>query len=118
MLLSFVLGCSWAQHFRLLWRHGRSDHPACDRVYDLGADDSVSDGADAAVPPNWSPVSLLCHYDYSLDYCGRAGASGAGQAVGIARNDFVVAAKPAGAGDMQIIVEHLLPGFTAISSST
>jgi len=69
----------------------------------------------AAVPPNWSPVKVYFAITIILSIIGWAGLARVvrGKLLELRENDFVVAAKLAGAGDMQIIVEHLLPGFAS-----
>ena len=67
----------------------------------------------AAVPPGWSPVKIYFSITIILSIIGWAGLARVvrGKLLELRESDFVIAAKVAGSTDMQIIVEHLLPGF-------
>ena len=67
----------------------------------------------AAVPAGWSPVKIYFSITIILSIIGWAGLARVvrGKLLELRESDFVIAAKVAGSTDMQIIVEHLLPGF-------
>jgi len=67
----------------------------------------------AAVPAGWSPVKIYFSITIILSIIGWAGLARVvrGKLLEMRESDFVIAAKVAGSTDMQIIVEHLLPGF-------
>ena len=67
----------------------------------------------AAVPPGWSPVKIYFSITIILSIIGWAGLARVvrGKLLELRESDFVIAAKVAGSTDMQIIVQHLLPGF-------
>jgi peptide/nickel transport system permease protein len=69
----------------------------------------------AAVPPKWSPVQTYFAITIILSMVGWAGLARVvrGKLLELRENDYVTAAKIASATDLQIIFDHLLPGFTS-----
>lgn len=67
----------------------------------------------AAVPARWDPVRVYFAITLSLSIIGWAGLGRVvrGKLLELREADFVMAASTAGATEMRIIVDHLLPGF-------
>ena len=67
----------------------------------------------AAVPVNWSPIKVYFGITIILSIVGWTGLARVvrGKLLELREYDYVMAAKVAGAGDMAIIFDHLLPGF-------
>jgi len=69
----------------------------------------------AAVPLNWSPIKVYFGITVILSIVGWTGLARVvrGKLFELREEDFVMAAKIAGASDARIIFSHLLPGFTS-----
>ena len=69
----------------------------------------------AAVPPRWSPVRTYFAITIILSIISWAGLARVvrGKLLELREYDYVMAAKVAGASEMQIIFDHLLPGFAS-----
>jgi peptide/nickel transport system permease protein len=67
----------------------------------------------AAVPPKWSPIKVYFGITVILSIVGWAGLGRVvrGKLLELREHDFVTASRLAGASEMQIILDHLLPGF-------
>jgi peptide/nickel transport system permease protein len=67
----------------------------------------------AAVPPRWSPIQVYFAITLILSLIGWAGLARVvrGKLLEMREHDYVMAAKVAGAGQLRIIFDHLLPGF-------
>ncbi|MBV7331055.1 ABC transporter permease [Chloroflexi bacterium TSY] len=67
----------------------------------------------AAVPPRWEPIRVYFAITIILSIIGWAGLARVvrGKLLELRESDFVIAARVAGSSNMQVIVEHLLPGF-------
>jgi peptide/nickel transport system permease protein len=67
----------------------------------------------AAVPPRWSPIQVYFAITVILSLIGWAGLARVvrGKLLEMREHDYVTAAKVAGAGQLRIIFDHLLPGF-------
>ena len=67
----------------------------------------------AAVPSNWSPIRMYFAITIILSIIGWAGLARVvrGKLLELRENDYVTAAKLAGASDIWIIIDHMLPGF-------
>lgn len=66
----------------------------------------------AAVPPDWSPIKVYVGITVILSLIGWGGLARQvrGKVLAYREQDFVMAAKAAGAGHWHIITRHLLPG--------
>lgn len=85
----FAQLCLWLrfrQHFRLLWRHPRSDHPTSDRVYDVHPKHPAVDRPKRHYSARLADSTrLFYHHDYSFHFTvDGIGPRGPRQAFGIA----------------------------------
>ena len=69
----------------------------------------------AAVPPRWSSIRIYFAITIILSTVGWAGLARVvrGKLLELREHDFVMAARIAGASDLRIILDHLLPGFAS-----
>jgi peptide/nickel transport system permease protein len=67
----------------------------------------------AVVPPRWSPIQVYFAITVILSLIGWAGLARVvrGKLLELREHDYVMASKVAGASQMRIIFDHLLPGF-------
>ena len=106
-------GLSPGGHLRLFRRGDGHADPTRYRVRDHRPHDTAVDGAERGRARGWSPVKIYFSITIILSMIGWAGLARVvrGKLLELRESDFVIAAKVAGSTDMQIIVEHLLPGF-------
>lgn len=67
----------------------------------------------AAVPVTWSPLQTYFAITVVLSVVGWAGLARVvrGKILELRENDYVMAARVAGAGNMRVLFDHLVPGF-------
>ena len=67
----------------------------------------------AAVPITWSPIQTYFAITVVLSVVGWAGLARVvrGKILELRENDYVMAARVAGAGNMRVLFDHLVPGF-------
>ena len=67
----------------------------------------------AAVPVTWSPIQTYFAITIVLSVVGWAGLARVvrGKILELRENDYVMAAKVAGSGNMRMLFDHLVPGF-------
>ncbi|MGQ9554477.1 MAG: ABC transporter permease [Anaerolineae bacterium] len=70
-------------------------------------------GLSAALPPHWSPVKVYFGITVILSLIGWTGLARVvrGRFLSLRAEDFVMAARLAGAGEMRIILRHMVPSF-------
>jgi peptide/nickel transport system permease protein len=70
-------------------------------------------GLSAALPPDWPPVQVYFGITVILSLIGWSGLARVvrGKFMALREEDFVMAARLAGASEMRIIVRHLVPSF-------
>jgi peptide/nickel transport system permease protein len=69
----------------------------------------------AALPPNWSPIRIYFGITVVLSLIGWTGLARVvrGRFLALREDDFVMAARLVGAGEMRIIYRHMVPSFAS-----
>ena len=67
------------------------------------------------VPPNWSPIQVYFSISVVLAIIGWTGLARVvrGKLISLREEDYILAAKLCGARERDIIIKHLLPGFSS-----